>query len=108
MAMSALGKKLMRDMRRSGMQFFAIVMLCSLGTFMFAGLDGTARLAQGTVDYYFEENNLADFWVSVPSADRDTLGAHPRHRRGRGRMREGHGPSWNVPCPRADAQCDGV
>ena len=48
-------------------------MLCSLGTFMFAGLDGTARLAQGTVDYYFEENNLADFWVSVPSADRDTL-----------------------------------
>ena len=46
MAMSALGKKLVRDMRRSGMQFFAIVMLCSLGTFMFAGLDGTARLAQ--------------------------------------------------------------
>lgn len=43
MAMSALGKKLMRDMRRSGMQFFAIVMLCSLGTFMFAGLDGDGR-----------------------------------------------------------------
>ena len=53
MAMSALGKKLVRDMRRSGMQFFAIVMLCSLGTFMFAGLDGTARLAQGTIDTYF-------------------------------------------------------
>ena len=73
MAMSALGKKLVRDMRRSGMQFFAIVMLCSLGTFMFAGLDGTARLAQGTIDTYFAQNNLADFWVSVPSADRDTL-----------------------------------
>lgn len=55
------------------MQFFAIVMLCSLGTFMFAGLDGTARLAQGTIDTYFAQNNLADFWVSVPSADRDTL-----------------------------------
>lgn len=50
MAMSALGKKLVRDMRRSGMQFFAIVMLCSLGTFMFAGLDGTAgwRRARST------------------------------------------------------------
>ena len=70
---NALGKKLVRDMRRSGMQFFAIVLLCSLGTFMFAGLDGTARLAQGTIDVYFEQNALADFWVSVPSADRDTL-----------------------------------
>lgn len=70
---NALGKKLVRDMRRSSMQFFAIVLLCSLGTFMFAGLDGTARLAQGTIDVYFEQNALADFWVSVPSADRDTL-----------------------------------
>lgn len=70
---NALGKKLVRDMRRSSMQFFAIVLLCSLGTFMFAGLDGTARLAQGTIDAYFEQNALADFWVSVPSADRDTL-----------------------------------
>ena len=32
-----------------------------------------ARLAQGTIDTYFAQNNLADFWVSVPSADRDTL-----------------------------------
>lgn len=55
------------------MQFFSIIMLCALGTFIFAGLDGIANLAQGTIDVYFEENNLADFWLSVPSADRDTL-----------------------------------
>ncbi len=73
MAGNALRKKLVRDMRHSGMQLFAIVLLCSLGTFMFAGLQGTARLAQGTIDVYFEENNLADFWVAVPNADRDTL-----------------------------------
>lgn len=73
MAKNALRKKLLRDMRRSFMQFLSIVVLCSLGTFMFAGLNGTARLAQGTINAYFEQNNLADFWVAVPSADRDTL-----------------------------------
>lgn len=55
------------------MQFFSIIMLCALGTFIFAGLDGIANLAQGTIDVYFDENNLADFWLNVPSADRDTL-----------------------------------
>lgn len=73
MAGNALRKKLLRDMRRSAMQFLSIVVLCSLGTLIFAGLDGTANLAQGTIDRYFEDNNLADFWVSIPSADRDTL-----------------------------------
>lgn len=73
MARNALRLKLLRDMKQSMMQFLSIVLLCSLGTFIFAGLDGTARLAQGTIDVYFQENNLADFWVSVPVADRNTL-----------------------------------
>lgn len=73
MARNALNKKLFRDMRRAMMQFLSIVLLCSLGTLIYAGLDGCARLAQGTIDRYFGENRLADFWVSVPTADRDTL-----------------------------------
>ena len=72
MARNALNRKLFRDIRQSLMQFLSIVALCSLGTMVFAGLDGCANLAQGTIDHYFEENNLADFWVSVPSADRTT------------------------------------
>lgn len=74
MAKSALRTKLRRDMWRSMMQFLSIVMLCSLGTFMFAGLDGCYRLAQGTIDIYFDNNNLADFWITTTCADRDTLG----------------------------------
>lgn len=73
MASNALRKKLFRDMKQSFMQFLSIVVLCSLGTLIFAGLDGCANLAQGTIDVYFEENNLADFWVSVPGADREVL-----------------------------------
>lgn len=73
MAGNALRKKLFRDMKQSFMQFLSIIVLCSLGTLIFAGLDGCANLAQGTIDVYFEENNLADFWVTTPSADRETL-----------------------------------
>ena len=73
MARNALRLKLIRDMKRSMMQFLSIVVLCSLGTLIFAGLDGTARLAQGTIDRYFDENELADFWVTLPNADRDAL-----------------------------------
>lgn len=73
MAANALRKKLFRDMRQSFMQFLSIVVLCSLGTLIFAGLDGCANLAQGTIDVYFEQNNLADYWVTVPEADRDAL-----------------------------------
>lgn len=73
MPSNALRKKLFRDMKQSFMQFLSIVVLCSLGTLIFAGLDGCANLAQGTIDVYFEENNLADFWISLPSADREAL-----------------------------------
>lgn len=73
MARSVLRKKLVRDVRQSMMQFLSIIVLCSLGTLIFAALDGTAQLAQGTIDVYFEENNLSDFWVSVANADRETL-----------------------------------
>lgn len=73
MAGNALRKKLFRDIRQSLMQFLSIVVLCSLGTLIFAGLDGTANLAQGTIDVYFEENNLSDYWITAPSADREAM-----------------------------------
>jgi len=65
--------KLYRDMSRAAMQFISIILLCALGTFAFAALDGTARMIQGTLDVYFEENQLADFWITVPAADRAAL-----------------------------------
>ena len=72
---NTLQKKLFRDMRRSAMQFLSIIVLCMIGTFAFSALDGTARMMRTTVDVYFEENNLADFWVTLPAADRQSLAA---------------------------------
>ena len=63
---NALKTKLYRDMTRAAMQFLSIILLCALGTFAFAALDGMARMTRTTIDTYFEENNLADFWVTLP------------------------------------------
>lgn len=71
---NTLRKKLYRDMRRAGMQFLSIILLCALGTFAFAALDGMARMTRTTYDTYFETNNLADFWVTLPAGvDRAAL-----------------------------------
>jgi len=70
---NTLRTKLLRDMSRAAMQFISIILLCALGTFAFSALDGTARMMRGTLDVYFEENQLAHFWITVPSADRAAL-----------------------------------
>ena len=71
---NTLKKKLYRDMRRAAMQFLSIIVLCALGTFAFAALDGMARMTRTTIDTYFEENNLANFWVTLPTGfDRTAL-----------------------------------
>lgn len=70
---SPLFRKLLRDMRENAMQFLAMTLLCFLGTWVFSGLDGTWRLMDLTVETYFEECSLADFWVNASSLSRRDL-----------------------------------
>ena len=70
---NTLRKKLRRDMLRASMQFLSIILLCALGTFAFSALDGTASMMLDTLNTYFEDNQLADFWITVPLADRAAL-----------------------------------
>ena len=65
-----LTRKLLRDLRENAMQFIAMILLCFLGTWVFSGLDGTWRLMDLTVETYFKECNLADFWVNAASLSR--------------------------------------
>ena len=50
MVKNTLRKKLRRDMSRSAMQFLSIILLCALGTFAYAALDGMARMTRTTID----------------------------------------------------------
>lgn len=70
---SPLFRKLLRDMRENAMQFLAMTLLCFLGTWVYSGLDGTWRLMDLTVETYFEECSLADFWVNASSLSRRDL-----------------------------------
>ncbi len=62
-----LRRKLLRDMKCSAMQFLAIILLCGMSTWVFAGLDGTWRMMDLSVESYFEAYHLADFWVNAAS-----------------------------------------
>ena len=73
-----LRRKLLRDMRDNAMQFIAMLLLCALGTFVLAGMDGSWRLMDLTVETYFEECNLSDFWVSASSVSKEDV-ARIRH-----------------------------
>ena len=73
-----LRRKLLRDLRDNAMQFIAMLLLCCLGTFVFSGMDGTWRLMDLTVETYFEECGLSDFWVSAASVSRQDV-ARIRH-----------------------------
>ncbi|MBQ8081305.1 MAG: ABC transporter permease [Clostridia bacterium] len=68
-----LAKKLLRDVRRNFMQFFAMAMLCALGTWVFAGLDASWRMQDATIETYLSAQRLSDFWVHSASFSRQDL-----------------------------------
>ena len=69
----ALHKKLFRDMWHGRMQFAAMILLCALGTWCFAGLDAAWRMFDTTAATYFAEQNLADAWVIMSPMNNQTL-----------------------------------
>ena len=89
-----LRHKLIRDMRENAMQFIAMILLCFLGTWVFAGLDGTWRLMDLTVETYFEECALSDYWVSASSISRQEI------------ARVGHVPGVAAVQPRTSVTVD--
>lgn len=70
---AALNRKLLRDFRDNAMLFLAIVLLCALGTYAYSGLDATWRMLDLSISSYYEQTNLADFWVNGTSFDRSDL-----------------------------------
>ncbi|MDO4740045.1 MAG: ABC transporter permease [Eubacteriales bacterium] len=68
----ALRTKLLRDIRQSGMQFAALLLLCALATWVFGGLDANWRVMDVSFETYFSQTNLADLWIKGSGfTDRD-------------------------------------
>ncbi len=60
-------------MWKNRMQFVAVILLCALGTWIFSGLDAAWRMIELSAGTYFEEQQLADLWVTLPAADREAV-----------------------------------
>ena len=68
-----LRRKLRRDMRQNAMQFLAMMLLCFLGTWVFAGLDANWRMEEATIESWISEGKLCDIWVTEPQISRTDL-----------------------------------
>ena len=69
----ALRRKLRRDLRQNFMQFGAMMLLCLLGTWVFAGLDANWRQEAETIEGWWEDAGLCDMWVSGESFSRQDI-----------------------------------
>ena len=58
-----LRRKLRRDYTRGAAQFIAILLLCALGVWCFAGLDGAWRMLDLSIESYLSAQKLPDFWI---------------------------------------------
>ena len=75
MVKDVLRRKLVRDMWHNRMQFLAVILLCALGTWVFSGLDAAWRMLDLSAQTYFDEQNVADVWITLSSADREAMAA---------------------------------
>lgn len=73
MVRNALRRKLFRDMWQNRLQFLAVILLCALGSWVFSGLDASWRMLETSAQTYFEEQNLADLWITRSPVDRNVL-----------------------------------
>ena len=73
MVKDVLRRKLVRDMWHNRMQFLAVILLCALGTWVFSGLDAAWRMLDLSAQTYFDEQNVADVWITLSSADREAM-----------------------------------
>ena len=60
-------------MWKNRMQFVAVILLCALGTWIFSGLDAAWRMIDLSGTTYFDQQQLADLWVTLPSANHEAV-----------------------------------
>ena len=58
-----LNRKLWRDLWQNRTQFLSIFLMAFLGLLVFVGMDAESHGARISSDKYYEETNLADYWL---------------------------------------------
>jgi len=65
--------KLLRDIRHSAGQYVAITVVIMIGVACYVGMMSVSGSVRQNIDDFYATQKLADFWVTVPSADDTTV-----------------------------------
>ncbi|NLK87787.1 MAG: ABC transporter permease [Clostridiaceae bacterium] len=71
MVRNRLLTKFLRDILLAKGQILSIVILSALGVMVFSGLDASWRDLDASVEQYFVEQKLADFWIITAASDKN-------------------------------------
>jgi len=63
--MNPLHRKLMRELRSSGVVIFSVILITGIGTACFVAMRSAYRSLSQARDHYYAQGRMADFWVSV-------------------------------------------
>lgn len=75
-----LFQKLKRELWQQKTQFFAIFLMAFLGLFVYVGMDAESSGAAESAEHYYEDYQLADFWIqgaAFSEDDKNTILAIP-------------------------------
>ena len=64
MKKTALWKDIFREIKNSPGRFISIVLLITLGVFVYTGLKSVGPLMRKTADTFIDESNLADIYLN--------------------------------------------
>ena len=62
--MIKLYQKMIRDIWRQKSQFLSIIIMCFLGMLIYSGIERVWNGMNFQKEQYFEETNMADFWIN--------------------------------------------
>lgn len=71
--MGKLLLRMLREIKSSLGQFLSLVLVIAVGSFMFAGMFANINSIRGSVDAYYEEQDMADIWVRFNGIDTATV-----------------------------------
>lgn len=73
MVMKKLTRKLRRDILKNIGQYLSIVIVMAIGMSFLTGMMTTSQALDDNVTRFYEETNLANYWVSFSSIDSDKI-----------------------------------
>lgn len=69
-----LFRKMLRDLWKNRTQFLSIFLMSFVGMAAFAGLDAESQGGSQAITKYYEDYNLADYWIDGSGFDNDEVG----------------------------------